>query len=367
MPRRLPLSQRAIQQDSDGRAHVVSEAAMPPLPPGYALVKTSAVALNHSDHKIMNNWPIPGAYIGTDFCGTVVQTAEDVTSVNIDARVCGAAFCFTPVHRMVNGAFSEYVRAPADLLLRVPSSSEDSVAMAPIQVATLATAIWTCLLALWSTDALGLPGTPGTPQRAEKPIPVLVYGGSTATGTIAMQLLKLSGYDPIATCSPKNFDLVRGRGASAVFDYAAPDVAEKIQAHTGRRLQYVLDCISDVASVEACYGAIQRPGGRYVSLERVPEELLARRQAVHATFVLAAEICGEEIRLGQDGYDRPGSREKLEFALRHKDMFQRLLDLGKLKAHPIEVLEGGLHGVVRGLEVLANEGVSGKKLVAVMQ
>lgn len=55
---------------------------------------------------------------------------------------------------------------------------------------------------------------------------MLVYGGSTATGTIATQLLELSGYDPIATCSPRNFDLVRSRGASAVF--AAQAMDEKI-------------------------------------------------------------------------------------------------------------------------------------------
>lgn len=370
----LPSSQRAIQQDDDGRPYLANEAVVPSLPPGFVLVKTSAVALNPSDHKLLTNFPIPGAFIGADFCGTVVQTAaEGVGSADLvkpGTEVCGSTFGFAPTHRLASGAFAEYVRARADLLLRVPPPSsldkdtDTDATMGPRQAATLGTALSTCSLALWSADTLDLPGTPDSPELSKKPIPVLVYGGSTATGTIAVQLLRLSGYDPIATCSPRNFDLVRGRGASAVFDYSTPDVAAKIRMHTGGRLKYVLDCISDVDSVTICYGAIQRPGGRYVSLEQVPEELLAKRRAVRATFALAAEVFGEDVMLGQDGYDRPASREKHELAVRYIDMYQRLLNQGRLKAHPIELLEGGLLGVLKGLEVLATGALSGKKLVA---
>lgn len=232
----------------------------------------------------------------------------------------------------------------------------------------MGTAIATCILALWSPDALGLPGTPAEPEASEKRVPVLVYGGSTATGTIAVQLLRLSGYDPIATCSPHNFDLVRERGASAVFDYADPGVAAAaIRSHTGGRLKYALDCISDAGSVAVCYGAIQRPGGRYACLEIVADELLAKRRAVRPTFVLAAEVYGEEISLGHVGYDRSVSREKHQLAVQYTQMIQRVLDQRRLKVHPIELLPGGLQGVIRGLKVLETSGVSGKKLVAVIE
>ncbi|KAI1661698.1 zinc-binding dehydrogenase [Daldinia decipiens] len=365
----LPSFQRAVQQDENGQPRVVSKASIPSLPSGFALVKTYAVALNPSDHKILHNFPIPGGYIGSDFSGTVVQTADDVNTdiLKPGTMVSGAAFNFAPTHRKVNGAFAEYVRAPVDLLLRVsPPSSTHKDTMGPLEAATLATAISTCILAFWSPDALGLLGTLDAPVHHEKPIPVLVYGGSTATGTIAVQLLRMSGYDPIATCSPRNFDLVRDRGASAVFDYSTPDVAIKIKTHTNGRLKYVLDCISDADSVSICYAAIQRAGGRCALLERVPDELLATREAVRSAFVLAADIYGEDITLGQRGYDRPASREKHELAVQHLGAVQRLLDQGRLKAHPIEVLDGGLQGAVKGLEILANGQVSGKKLVAII-
>ncbi|KAI1825865.1 MFS general substrate transporter [Xylaria intraflava] len=307
----LPSSQRAVQQGHDGQARLVDDAAIPPLLPGYVLVKTSAVSLNPSDHKIMKNYPVEGAYVGTDFSGTIVQAADDVDAsiMGPGTVVCGSAFGFASEHRQANGAFSEYVRARADLLLRINPSSDSrgGSAMPLLEAATLGIAISTCILALWDPDALGLPGTPEAPDVSEKPVPVLIYGGSTATGTIAAQLLRHSGYDPIATCSPRNFDMVRERGVSAVFDYSDPDVAAKIKTHTGGRLKYVLDCISDADSVAVCYGAIQRPGGRYASLELVPSDWLAKRRAVRAAFVLAAEAYGEEIRLGSSSGDRENS------------------------------------------------------------
>ncbi|KAK7702442.1 putative secondary metabolism biosynthetic enzyme [Diaporthe eres] len=368
----IPTSQRALQQGEDGRLHVVNDAPIPPLLPGYVLVKTHAVALNPSDHKITTGFPIPGAYSGSDFSGTVVQLADDVDPAAwpLGSQVCGAAFGFSPSHRLASGAFSEYVRARADLLLRVPSTTNngDPERMDFLQAATLMTALSTCSLAFWSPDGLDLAGTPESPLLSEKPTPVLVCGGSTATGTIAVQLLRLSGYDPIATCSPRNFDLVRGRGASAVFDYSSPDAAvANIKAHTSGRLRYVLDCISTPESAAVCYGAIQRPGGRYASLELVPTELLAKRRAVRAEFVLAAEAFGEDIELGYEGYDRPARGEKHELAVRSLGRMQGLLDSGRLRAHPVEVLEGGLQGVVGGLDVLAAKGVSGKKLVSIIE
>lgn len=364
----IPSSQRALQQGEDGRLRVINDAAIPPLLPGYVLVKTYAVALNPSDHKITAGFPIPGAYSGTDFSGTVVKLAKDVDPAlwAPGSKVFGAAFGFSPSHRLANGAFAEYVRVRADLLLRVPSVPRDPDFGLP-QAATLMTALSTCSLAFWSRDGLDLAGTPDAPLPGDKPTPVLVYGGSTATGTVAVQLLRLSGYDPIATCSPRNFDLVRGRGASAVFDYSASSVADDIKTHTSGRLKHVLDCISSAESVVVCYGAIQRPGGRYASLERVPAELLLKRKAVRADFVLAAESFGEDIELGHEGYDRPAIREKHELAVQSLQMLQRLLDAGELKTHPIAVLDGGLQGVARGLDVLAAKGVSGKKLVSIIE
>jgi NADPH:quinone reductase-like Zn-dependent oxidoreductase len=290
-----------------------------------------------------------------DFAGTVVSIADGTeTQLKPGDAVFGGMHGSNPA-APDTGAFSEYLRADPGLLLRKPDSLEAEDA------ATFGTAISTCLLALWSKDSLGLEVTPE--NLSTVPLPVLVYGGSTATGTIAIQLLKLSGLDPIATCSPRNFDLVRSYGASAVFDYAKPDVGATIRAHTGGRMKYAIDCISDEESVGCCFGAIQRAGGRYVSLEHVAEERLRKRRAVDSSFILAMEVFGKGVALG-GAYEREPSEEKRLLAVKSFNLVQKLFDQGKLKAHPTQKLNGGLEGILDGLTLLKSGSVSGRKLVA---
>jgi NADPH:quinone reductase-like Zn-dependent oxidoreductase len=215
-------------------------------------------------------------------------------------------------------------------------------------------------LALWVSDAINLPATPENPSRP--PIPVLVYGGSSTSGTIAIQLLRLPGLNPITTYSPCNFDLVRSFGATAVFDYTDSNTAATIIPYIGGRLKHALNCILDKQSVEYCYAAMARVGGSYTSLELVPGGLLAARRAVHASFVIAFKVTGEELKLPR-GYGKLADAGKRDLRIRLFGMFQRLLGEGILKAHPTKALEGGLGGVLAGLELLKSGSVSGKKLV----
>lgn len=170
-----------------------------------------------------------------------------------------------------------------------------------------------------------------------------------------------SGYTPIATCSPKNFPLAKSFGAEHVFDYSDPETANGIRKLTGNKLRYALDCITDKDSVVLCYAAIGRMGGKYASLELCPEELQTRK-AVQAKFVYALEIFGQPISLGK-GYDSEGSAELYEFAVSRYRMFQEVMDDGKLRAHPVQLLEGGFEGIVEGIKLLRTGSVSGKKLV----
>lgn len=356
---KIPSQQRAITQDDNGKPRVTHDAAVPHISSGTVLVKTASVALNPSDFKMGAAFPAPGAIVGMDFSGQIVAIADGtVTDLAVGDTVFAAVHGSNPM-RPDNGAFAEYVRADAAMVFRLHAS------LSPRQAATLGTALSTCTMALWGEHALALSSTPDTAAAAQAPdplVPVLVYGGSTATGTIAIQLLRLSGYDPIVTCSPRNFELCRSRGASAAFDYTSPDVVGNIQAHTRGLLKYALDCISDAQSVDICYQAIQRPGGKYVSLELVRDELLQKRRAVKAAFVLAPEVYGEEIRLGK-GYGRPANPNNRTMAMRLFTSFQRLIDEQKIVPHPSRALDGGLDGIVAGLDLLKSGSVSGEKLV----
>jgi NADPH:quinone reductase-like Zn-dependent oxidoreductase len=350
----LPVSQTAIIQDDNGGPKLSDGVPLPTLKAGTIMVKTVAIALNPSDYKMGAAFPTPGALIGMDFSGIVASIHPNTkTDLRIGDPVCGMVAGSNPGDPS-NGAFASYIRVRPELLLRVPPD------LPMEQAATLGVGLMTNVMAIWDPSALALTATPESPT--EKPFPVLVYGGSTATGTLAIQLLRLSGLEPIVTCSPHNFDLVRARGSSGEVDYVRPDVVEEIKKRTDGRLKYAYDCIADPASVAHCYAAIGRTGGRYVSLEMVPEELRTRR-AVHARVVLGYEGLGEDVPLSK-GYESSADPEKLALATQYFRVFQGLLDEGMLKTHPIQKLEGGLSGVLQGLQLLKSGSVSGRKLVA---
>ncbi|KAL9026856.1 MAG: hypothetical protein Q9180_007416, partial [Flavoplaca navasiana] len=228
-----------------------------------------------------------------------------------------------------DGAFATYIRAPASLIMLITPQ----VKLAPEEAATLETALATFSLAFRSHNALAL--VPATPEQpAEQTLSVLVYEG------------------------------IRSRGASAVFDYTDLNIPSAIKKHTGGQLKYVVDCISDPQSVEACFGAMSRIGGRYVELELVPEEFLAKRRAVHARLVMAFEIL-KEVKL-PGGYGTPANPEKGKLGIRFFGIFQHLLSENKLVAHPTQRLEGGLEAIGEDLQLLKSGYLSGKKLSVIL-
>ncbi len=92
---------------------------------------------------------------------------------------------------------------------------------------------------------------------------MLVHGGATSTGTIAIQLLCLAGYKPIATCSPSSFELVRSRGAMATFDYNSPTVRDEIREYTHNKLRLAIDYIGSPETMALCYGARRYRGQQW--------------------------------------------------------------------------------------------------------
>ncbi|KAK3318702.1 chaperonin 10-like protein [Apodospora peruviana] len=359
---KLPSLQKAITQSIDGSPQLTDSVPLPSLKPGTVIVKTVAVALNPTDNKMGAAFPTPGALVGTDFSGTIVAIHHDTkTYFVVGDRVCGAVHGSNPGNPS-NGAFAEYVRIRPELLYRVPASG-----MTMKEAATLGIGLATNIMALWDSSALGLGGfTPESPAP-DPGFPVLVYGGSTATGTLAIQLLRLSGLDPIVTCSPRNFELVRSRGASpdSVFDYVDPGLVDSIKKRAGGRLKYAYDCIGDATSAAHCYAALSRLGGRYVCLEKVPDEVLHKRRAVRSKLVIAYEANGEHVPLPEP-WGTKADPTKFALAAGCTGMLQRLLDQGLLKTHPVQEVEGGLEGALRGLKLLKSGEVWGKKLVVAL-
>lgn len=152
--------------------------------PYHVLVRVCAVGLNPSDWKFPTRFFMEGNGVGSDFCG-FVEEAGPLSDIGPGARVCGAVISMYQLNNSHKGAFAQYTWVDSRRLLRVPES------WSAVQAAALGSVSWTTSAAAISDpEALGLAGLPSKP--ADKPIPVLVYGGATATGIMATQLLKLS-------------------------------------------------------------------------------------------------------------------------------------------------------------------------------
>jgi len=245
-------------------------------------------------------------------------------------------------------------------LLKLPDS------MSFEEGATIGTGLGTALLCIFKM--LNLPGPLYPPKvKLGDPSPsggefVLVAGGATATGTRALQILKLMGIRAIATCSPSSFDLALKFGAEKVFDYHSPTCAADIRAYTANTLAHALDCVTAADTTQLCYGAIGRAGGRYVALEPYREAISVTRPTVDADWAMGLTVFGKKVAL--DGvYGREARPQDREFAQEYWPQIQKLMDDGLFWTHPTKVLEGGLAGVISGVDMIRTQTMSGYKLV----
>lgn len=333
---------------------VIEEVSVPNLPPAYLLIQTAAIAINPTDFKHISYMATKNTRVGCDFSGTVLEVGSAVTKpFKKGDRVTGFTHG-SNAQKLDYGCFGDIIIAKADVSIVIPENLSFE------EAATLGIGIGTVGQSLYQSLKLPLP-----PAEAENPPKdILIYGGSSATGSLAIQYAKLSGYRVITTCSERNFDLVKSLGADEVFDYNSDSCMEDIKKTTNGKLAHVLDCISSSSSIKISVSAMAAEGGVYSTLNPVdPKDVKAINDKVEAKFTLVYTMLGEEIRLGPKSF--PASKEDLDFGRDFWELSRGFLESGKVKVHKISVNEGGkgLEGALYGIDLLRKGQVSGKKLV----
>ncbi|KAH7227135.1 chaperonin 10-like protein [Fusarium redolens] len=341
----------AIVIKSQGVAEL-SPVSIPSLRDGYVLVKVKAVALNPTDVLHIDLIPTPGTRSGCDFAGVIEEVGPNVTkSFKEGDRIAGVVHGGNAVNEE-DGAFAQHIVAKADVALRIPDSLTFE------EAATLGVGITTVGQGLYQSLKLPLPDKP-SPNREY----LLIYGGSTATGALAIQFAKLSGLRVLVTASPKHFDYVRDLGADAVFDYKSETLVEELRKYTGGHLKYVFDCISTEDTARKAVSVLGA-GGSYSALRILPENVVAwigERASYNMT--LAYTAIGEAFQFGPHTF--PAKPEDAAFARDFWILAEGLLAEGKIRVHKPKVnTDGsGLAAVLKGLDEVRNGTVSGEKLV----
>ncbi|KIW17539.1 hypothetical protein PV08_04733 [Exophiala spinifera] len=329
---------------------LVTDRPQPKLRPEYVLIRPVAVALNPTDWKhAAMGIADDGNLLGCDFAGVVVEVGSAVTKpLKAGDEVLGVAHGGCP-EQPEDGAFAEYIVAKGDTLIRKPASLSFEKA------ATLSLGAITCGQGLFQKGLkLKLPGEGGVQG---KPF-VLIYGGTTATGSLGIQFATLAGYSVVTTTSKANIQRVKDLGAVEAFDYNEAGVGSKIRDYTQNGLKYAWDTFGKEQSSQVCADALSSEvGGVYACI--LPTK--SPRTDIPSISTVMYTMFGEKFSMKGNVF--PPSAEDWEFAKKFMNLTEQLIAEEKLKTHPEVVGHNGLQGVVEGLASLKAGEVRAKKLV----
>src|SRR5689334_4394832 len=201
---------RIYNEDNKVQARLI-DVALEELDPGEVVIKTAYSSVNFKDAlaatgagKIIRRFPCVG---GIDVSGTV-ESSSDGRFKKGDQVIC-TSYDLGVAH---DGGYAEYVRVPAEWVVRMPTGMSLFDAMA------LGTAGYTAGLAVERMEQVGL-----NPEAG----PVIVTGATGGVGSVAIDILAGAGYHVVAlTGKASETEYLKGLGAKEVMLRSALDLAK---------------------------------------------------------------------------------------------------------------------------------------------
>ncbi|UUL82889.1 NAD(P)H-quinone oxidoreductase [Sphingomonas qomolangmaensis] len=220
----MPDAMWAIDPEGAGGPEVLVPVRRPvPAPePGEVLLRVAAAGVNRPDvmqRKGLYPMP-PGApsILGLEVAGEIVAVGEGVDEVMLGQPVCAL---------LAGGGYAEYAVAPAGQCLPVPH------ALTMIEAAALPETLFTVWTNLFER------------AYASEGDTVLVHGGTSGIGTMAIMLGGLFGLTTIVTVgSDAKREAALALGADHAINYKTADFVEEVRRITdGAGVAAVLDMV----------------------------------------------------------------------------------------------------------------------------
>ena len=220
----LPATMNAIVAPKPGGPEALAqvERAVPQPGHGEVLIKIAAAGLNGADlSQRLGRYDMPpGAtdILGLEASGTIVALGDGVIQWRVGDEVCAL---------LIGGGYAEYVEVPAVQCLPVPRG------VALVEAAGLPEVVITVWLNVFDLADL----RPG--ER------LLVHGGASGIGTMAIQLARALGSRAFATAgSPEKCKRCEALGAVRAIDYKREDfVAVIAQETAGAGVDVILEMV----------------------------------------------------------------------------------------------------------------------------
>lgn len=225
MPEPPPVSMVAMMIATPGGPEVLQGQTVPvPVPgPGQVLIRVACAGVNRPDviQRMGFYPPPPGAspIPGLEVSGVVVAMGRDVVEIALGAKVAA----------LVNGGgYAPYCLAEAGHCLPVP----DGLSM--VEAAALPETLFT----VWHNVFERVFARDGET--------ILIHGGTSGIGTMAISLARLFGIHTIVTCgSADKCARALELGADHAIDYRTQDfVAEVARITGGHGVEMVLDMVA---------------------------------------------------------------------------------------------------------------------------
>ncbi|KNC52168.1 zinc-binding oxidoreductase CipB [Thecamonas trahens ATCC 50062] len=305
--------------------------------PGYVRVAVDAAAVNPVDWKMVQyNFllsKLPAQVLGNDASGKVTAVGEGVTNVKVGDEV----YAYTPIAD-ANGAFQEAVDTPWYTVFPKPEAlSHADAATVPLAIFTAAVALFKQLPSLGADLALA----PGSGAGR----PLLIWGGASSVGHVAIQLANYAGFRVITLASAKHTERLTALGAAAVIDYHDADYADQVAAAlNGEPLTLAFDTISPDTTLKAAALLDSSQPSYITSINQGIEDATFPDNVTHI-FTIVVEF-NPESELGQWA---AGAYDTIASALQAIPIqAQNVLELGSSwadLANGIAQLAGGVSGV----------------------
>ena len=220
----IPATMLAIDPEAPGGPEVLIPVERPVPQPGdgEVLIRVAAAGINRPEVLQRKGAypPPPGApsILGLEVSGEIVSVGEGVDDALLGQPVCAL---------VAGGGYAQYVVAPAGQCLPVPES------LSMIEAAALPETLFTVWTNLFERG------------YASEGDSVLVHGGTSGIGTMAISLCKAFGVTIIVTAgSPDKVAACLAAGADHAIDYKAEDFVARVKEITGGAgVQVVLDMV----------------------------------------------------------------------------------------------------------------------------
>ncbi|MCJ1277464.1 hypothetical protein MMC21_005277 [Puttea exsequens] len=316
--------------------------------PGEVLVKVRCIAFSPIDSKIQKfgTHPIPyPTILGTSYAGTIESVGEgSITSFKPGDTIA----TIRPPPQIGNphfGAFQKYALATIHDSAKIPAAVPPAAAAATILNLSAVVAALNIHL------KLSLPPLSSAPHPNNTNEKVLIYGGSSSCGGLAVRYAVTAGYTVTTTSSPRNRDFVSSLGPSYIIDHTLPPASILASLKAQGPFAAIFDTIglAPVTDILCSYLATLPDGGAYNTLippmGNAPIPANVERKFAPYNFAFQEE-------------EHEGVRRWF-----YEEYLPKGLESGLIVPTRQEVVQGGLGEVQRVLDLMMEGGVSGRKLV----